>query len=136
MDGLRMPDLTILQIVFLGVKRREEAQLRTNAEVRNDDVEWLVQELVFTDLRHQVVADRLLRGDRTLNAGFEKGLILLSICALHQWLRSLGVGELVEAKRLQMHDVADVEAENPVVLTVVFHSQGTACCDFEFLLDL
>ena len=34
-----MPDLTILQIVFLGVKRREEAQLRTNAEVRNDDVE-------------------------------------------------------------------------------------------------
>ena len=35
-----------------------------------------------------------------------------------------------------MHDVADVEAEDPVVCRVVFHAQSAACRDFEFLLDL
>ena len=35
-----------------------------------------------------------------------------------------------------MHDIANVEAEDPVVVTEILHAEGAASSDLEFLLDL
>ena len=35
-----------------------------------------------------------------------------------------------------MHDIANVEAEDPVVVAEVLHAEGAACRDLEFLLNL
>lgn len=48
----------------------------------------------------------------------------------------LCVAELVEAKRLEVHDVADIEAEDPVFDTVVFQAQVRPCFDLELFLVL
>ena len=66
-DGLRVPDLAVLEVVLLRVQRGQESQLRADAEVRNDHIEGLVEQLVFADLRHQVVPDRLLGGHCALD---------------------------------------------------------------------
>lgn len=64
-DSLRVPNLAVLQAVLLGVESGQEAQLRPDAEVRDDDVEGLVEQLVLAYLRHQVVPNALLRCHRT-----------------------------------------------------------------------
>ena len=46
-NGLGMPDLTVFEAVLLLVESGQEAQLRSNAEVRHYHVEGLVQKLVF-----------------------------------------------------------------------------------------
>ena len=45
-----MPDFAVLQTVLLRAQRCQEAQLRPDAEVGDNDVKRLVQELVFADL--------------------------------------------------------------------------------------
>ncbi len=35
-----------------------------------------------------------------------------------------------------MHDIADIEAKNPVICPIVLNSQCTARCDLKLLLDL
>ena len=35
-----------------------------------------------------------------------------------------------------MHDVANVEAKNPVIVAEVLYAEGAAGSDFEFLLNL
>ena len=121
-NSLCVPDLAILQVVLLWVERRQEAQLCTDAEVRDDDVQGLVEELVLADLLHEVVANSLLCCDGALNASFEQRLVLLHIGALHHRLGRDGARELIEAQRLEVHDVADVEAEDPVVCSEILHS--------------
>ena len=64
-----MPNLTIFQAVLLRAQCGEEAQLRPDAEVRDNDVKGLVKELVLAYLRHQIIADALLRRDGALDAG-------------------------------------------------------------------
>ena len=49
-NGLCMPDLTVFQAVHGRVQCRQEPKLGADAEVRDNDVECLVQELVFRDL--------------------------------------------------------------------------------------
>ena len=63
MDCLGVPNFAVLQAVLLRAQRRQEAQLRPDTEVGDNDVKRLVQELVFADLRHQVVSDALLSRD-------------------------------------------------------------------------
>ena len=63
MDSLRVPNFAVLQTVLLRAQRCQEAQLRPDAEVRDNDIKRLVQELVFANLRHQVVSDALLSRD-------------------------------------------------------------------------
>ena len=58
-----MPNFAVLQAVLLRAQCGQEAQLRPDTEVGDNDVECLVQELVFADLRHQVVSDALLSRD-------------------------------------------------------------------------
>jgi len=61
MNRLCMPDLTVLQAVFLGVDRCQEAKLRADAEVRYDDVKRLIEELVLRNLGRQVAPECLVR---------------------------------------------------------------------------
>ena len=63
MDCFGVPNFAVLQAVLLRAQCGQEAQLRPDTEVGDNDVECLVQELVFTDLRHQVVSDALLSRD-------------------------------------------------------------------------
>lgn len=42
-DGLRVPNLAVLQAVLLWVQSRQEAKLCPDAEVGDDDVESLVK---------------------------------------------------------------------------------------------
>ena len=67
-DGFRVPDLAVFEVVALWVEGGQESELGADAEVRDDDVERLVEELVFADLRHEVVPDRLLGRYCALNA--------------------------------------------------------------------
>ena len=48
----------------------------------------------------------------------------------------LGIGKFIEAERLQVHYVADIEAEDPVVIAEILHAKGAAGRDFELLFDL
>ena len=61
MNCLGVPNFAVLQAVLLRAQRCQEAQFRPDTEVGDNDVERLVQELVFADLRHQVVSNTLLR---------------------------------------------------------------------------
>ena len=63
MDCLGVPNFAVFQAVLLRAQRCQEAQLGPDTEVGDNDVECLVQELVFADLRHQVVSDTLLSRD-------------------------------------------------------------------------
>ena len=45
-----MPNLTILQTIFVGAQCGQETQLGTDAEVRYDDIQGLVEELILANL--------------------------------------------------------------------------------------
>ena len=47
MNRLGVPDLAVLQAVLLRAECCQEAELRSNAKVGDDDVERLVEELVL-----------------------------------------------------------------------------------------
>ena len=52
----------------------------------------------------------------------EKDRVGLALRAFHHRLRCLCIGELIEAKSLQVHDIADVETEDPIVCPVILHT--------------
>ena len=59
-DRLGVPNLTILQTVLLGIERSQEAELSPDAEVGDDDVERLVQELVLRYFCCKIASQGLL----------------------------------------------------------------------------
>jgi len=135
-DSFCVPYFAVFQIVFLRVQCCQESQLCANTELRYNDVEGFVKQLVLTNLRHQIVSNGLLSRDWTLDTSFEQGWVLLSVCALHHRLRGLRISELVKAQRLQVHDVSNVKTEDPIILTIVLHSKCAACRYLVFLFNL
>lgn len=111
-DSLGVPDFAIFQAVLRRVQYRQEPQLCSDAEVRNDHVKNLVQQLVLTDLLDQVLPDRLLQFDIVRTAVEQPALfgsVLLENClgalGRRDGVVSVGrdyfcVAELVEAERL------------------------------------
>lgn len=136
MNGLRVPYLAILQTVLLWTQSRQESQLSSDAEVRDDDVESLVEQLILADFRHEVVPDALLSRDRALDASLEQTIVPLVTGSLHHRLGRLRIRQLIETECLQVHDVSNIEGKDPVVCSVVLHSERTASCDLVLLLYL
>ena len=60
MNRLGVPNFAILQTILLGIKRGQEAELSANAEVGDDHIERLVQELVLRYLSSKVASQSLL----------------------------------------------------------------------------
>ena len=56
MNRLGVPNFAILQTILLGIKRGQEAELSANAEVGDDHIERLVQELVLRYLSSKVAS--------------------------------------------------------------------------------
>ncbi len=74
---------------------------------------------------------------RALNSSFEQtSRVLLSVCTFDHRLACLCIGKLVEAKCLQVHNIANIEAKYPVICPIVLDSQCATCCDLILLLDL
>ena len=136
MNGLRVPNLAIFQTVLLRTQSCQESQLSSDAEVRDDDVEGLVEQLILADFRHEVVPDALLSRDRTLDASLEQTIVPLVTGSFHHRLCRLRIRQLIEAECLQVHDVSNVEGKDPVVCSVVLHSERAASRDLELLLYL
>lgn len=61
-DGFRVPDLAVLEAVLLWVQSGQEPQLCADAEVRDDHVQCLVEQLVFGHLCCEVLSQGLLSG--------------------------------------------------------------------------
>ncbi len=61
---------------------------------------------------------------------------MLSVCTFDHRLACLCISKLIEAKCLQVHNIANIEAKDPVICPIVLHSQCATCCDLILLLDL
>lgn len=118
MDGLSVPHLAILQAVLARIEHSQKPQFSPNTEVGHNHVEGLVQHAVFRDLLgHKVAAAVLPR---------------LHACARLALLSA----QVIETKRLQVHDVTYVKTKNPVVHAHSLQTQTGACRNFKLFLIL
>ena len=139
MDGLCVPDLAILEAVLLFVDSGQKSKLSPDAKVRHNDIECFVEELVFGDLVHEVLSSCLALIDRLRSILIpEQGYLalLLVIRALDHLGDGLGISQIIEAHCLQVHNIANIKTEDPVVRVEVLDSKGTPSSDLEPLLIL
>lgn len=117
-DGLGVPHLAVLQAVLARIENSQKPQFGPDAEVRHNHVQGLVQHAVLRDLLGHKVAAAVLPRLHARNR-----LALLR-------------AQVVEAKCLQVHDVADVETKNPIVNAHSLETQTGASRNFKLFLIL
>ena len=74
--------------------------------------------------------------DGALDAGSLEIITVLGLCSFHHRLSGFCICQLIEAKRLQVHYIADVKGKYPIVCPVILDSKCATSRDLKFLFDL
>lgn len=128
---LCVPNFAVFDAEFLSVACGQKTQFSAHAEVGDDQVHHFVQHSIV----RRLLAQHFLWKARVLSvycAWFRFGT-LFKVSCVFQRLRPSACVQLIKTESVEVHDVSNIEAENPRVLVNLFHSQAGTLIDFVFV---